>query len=402
MAAQKRVESGVLPKGRNNLAFARTPNIIRPVSGNPISLKTQMRILTRYILNEFLKPFLLGVTAFASLLIISELFYQLHKWIDLGTPFLVCAEYLVWRIPEWLVQTFPVAVLLATLFSLGGLVRHNELTAMKASGISLYRILSPLLVLCLFLVMGSLLFSEVVVPYANQKVDYVYNVKVKHRKIRNYQQQDNLVIAGEQGRMYTIKFLDGEKKLMKGVSVDQFDKNSALINQIYAKEAVWKGNYWIFYEGVFRQFNHEQGGTIREEKFKERIFHLPERLDHFLRKQKKPGEMNYFELRDYIAKLTKNGIPAINEKVALHSKISFPFSCFIIMLVGIPFALQTSRSGKVRGFALSLFICFFYWQMFSVGKAIGENHILPPILAAWFANLIFGILGLVLISKVHK
>ena len=361
-----------------------------------------MRILTRYILNEFLRPFLLGVAAFASLLIISELFYQLHKWIDMGTPFLVCAEYLLWRTPEWLVQTFPVAVLLATLFSLGGLTRHNELTAMKASGISLYKILSPLLVFCLFLVMGSLLFSEVIVPYANQRVDYIYNVKVKHRKIRNYQQQDNLVIAGEQGRMYTIKHLDGKKKLMKEVSVDQFDQNFALINQIYAKKVVWKDSYWIFYDGILRQFDQNEKGTIREEKFKERVIYLPERLDHFYRKQKKPGEMNYFELRNYIAKLTKNGIPAIREKVALYSKISFPFSCFIIMLVGIPFALQTSKSGKVRGFAFSLFICFLYWQMFSVGKAIGENHVLPPALAAWFANIIFGILGLALISKVHK
>lgn len=361
-----------------------------------------MRILTRYILNEFLRPFFLGVAAFASLLIISELFYQRVKWVDMGTPLLVCAEYLFWRTPEWLIQTLPVAVLLATLFSLGGLVRHNELTAMKASGISLYRILSPLLVFCLFLVMGSLLFSEVIVPYANQRVDYIYNVKVKHRKIRNYQQQDNLVIAGEQGRMYTIKHLDGEKKLMKEVSVDQFDKNSALINQIYAKKVVWKDDYWIFYDGIVRQFYQNEKGTIREEKFKERVIYLPERLDHFFRKQKKPGEMNYFELKNYIAKLTKNGIPAIREKVALHSKISFPFSSFIILLIGIPFALQTSKSGKVKGFAFSLLICFFYWQMFSVGKAIGENHVLPPVLAAWFANIIFGILGLALISKVHK
>ena len=361
-----------------------------------------MRILTRYILNEFLKPFLLGVAAFASLLIISELFIQLDKWIDLKTPFLVCAEYLLWRTPEWLVQISPVAVLLATLFSLGGLARHNELTAMKASGISLYRIVLPLLLLCLFLVIGSLLFSEVVVPFANQRVDYIYNVKVKHRKIRDYQQQDNLVIAGEQGRMYTIKHLDGEKKLMKEVSVDQFSKNFTMVNQIYAKKAIWKGDHWIFYDGVFRQFDLNERGTIKEEKFKERSFYLPERLDHFCRKQKKPNEMNYFELRDYIVKLTKNGIPAIREKVALYSKVSFPFSCFIIMLIGIPFALQTSKSGKVIGFALSLFICFFYWGMFSVGKAIGENRVLPPTLAAWFANIIFGILGLVLISKVHK
>mgnify|MGYP001079597679 CR=1 FL=1 len=361
-----------------------------------------MRILTRYILSEFLKPFLLGVVAFASLLIISELFVQLDKWIDLKTPFLVCAEYLFWRTPEWLVQIFPVAALLATLFSLGGLARHNELTAMNASGISSYRIVFPLLLLCLVLVLGSLLFSEVIVPYANQRVDYIYNVKVNHREIRDYQQQDNLVIAGEEGRMYSIKHLDGKKKLMEGVSVDQFNKDFAMVNQIYAKTAIWKGAYWIFYDGVFRQFIHEGTTPIKEERFKERIFYLPERLDHFCRRQKRPNEMNYFELNNYIAKLTKNGIPAIREKVELYSKVSFPFSCFIIMLIGIPFALQTSRSGKVMGFALSIFICFFYWGMFSVGKAIGENHILPPALAAWFANIIFGILGLVLISKIHK
>jgi len=361
-----------------------------------------MRILTRYILSEFLKPFLLGVVAFASLLIISELFVQLDKWIDLKTPFLVCAEYLFWRTPEWLVQIFPVAALLATLFSLGGLARHNELTAMNASGISSYRIVFPLLLLCLVFVLGSLVFSEVVVPYANQRVDYIYNVKVKHREIRDYQQQDNLVIAGEKGRMYSIKHLDGKKKLMEEVSVDQFNKDFAMVNQIYAKKALWKGAYWIFYDGVFRQFSREGTTPIKEERFKERIFYLPERLDHFCRRQKRPNEMNYFELNNYIAKLTKNGIPAIREKVALYSKVSFPFSYFIIMLIGIPFALHTSKSGKVMGFALSIFICFFYWGMFSVGKAIGENRVLPPALAAWFANIIFGFLGLVLISKIHK
>ncbi len=361
-----------------------------------------MRILTRYILNEFLKPFLLGVVAFVFLLVISELFVQLDKWIDLKTPFLVCAEYLFWRTPEWLVRICPVAVLLATLFSLAGLARHNELTAMNASGISSYRIVLPLLLLCLVLVLGSLLFSEIIVPYANQRVDYIYNVKVKHREIRDYQQQDNLVIAGEKGRMYSIKHLDGRKKLMEEVSVDQFNKNFAMINQIYAKKVIWKGNYWIFYDGVFRQFHHEGTTTIKEERFKERIFYLPERLDHFYRRQKRPNEMNYFELSNHIAKLTKNGIPAIREKVELYSKVSFPFSCFIIMLIGIPFALQTSKSGKVMGFAMSLFISFFYWGMFSVGKAIGENRILPPASAAWFANIIFGIFGLVLISKIRK
>jgi len=361
-----------------------------------------MRILTRYILNEFLKPFLLGVVAFASLLIISELFVQLDRWVDFNTPFLVCAEYLFWRTPEWLVRISPVAVLLATLFSLGGLARHNELTAMKASGISSYRIVLPLLVLCLFLVLGSLSFSELVLPYANQRVDYIYDVKVMHREITNYQKQENLIIAGEEGRMYTIKYLDGEKKLMEGISVDQFNKNFDLISQIHAKKAIWKGNHWIFYDGVFRQFDYGEGRTIKEEKFEERAFYLPERLDHFCRKQKKPGEMNYFELRTYIANLTKNGIPAIREKVELYSKTSFPFSCLIIMLVGIPFALETSRSGKVMGFALSIFICFLYWGMFSVGKAIGENRVLPPVLAAWFANIIFGILALTLISRIHK
>ena len=358
-----------------------------------------MRILTRYVLNEFLKPFFLGLVAFSSLLIISELFVQLDKWIELHTPLLVSTEYLFWRTPEWLVQISPEAVLLATLFCLGGLARHNELTAMKASGVGVNRIVLPLLVFCLFLVFLSLLFSEFVVPYANQKVDYVYNVKVRQRKPMNYQRQDNLVIAGEEGRMYTIDHLDGEKRSMEGVSVDQFNKDFAITSQIYAKKAVWRGNYWIFYDGVYRQFDYGEGRGIREEKFAERRFYLPERLDHFCRKQKKPNEMNYFELRNYVAKLKKNGIPAIEQKVALYSKISFPFSCFIIMLLGIPFALQTSKSGKIMRFTMSLFICFFYWGMFSVGKAIGENRVLPPALSAWFANIIFGILGIFLIWK---
>jgi len=361
-----------------------------------------MRILTHYIINEFIRPLFLGLVAFTSLLIISELFFQLHKWIDLKTPLPVCAEYLFWRMPEWLIQIFPVAILLATLFSLGGLSRHNELTAMKASGVSLYRIISPLIVICFFLVLGTFFLSEVVVPYANEKVDYVYNAKVLKRTIRDYQRQDDLVIAGEEGRMYTIKHLDGKKNLLLGVSVDQFNKNFAIVNQVHAKRAIWKDGYWIFYEGIIRQFDYNRRGTISEENFEEKVFYFPERLDHFCRKQKKPKEMNYLELKDYIAKLTKNGIPAVSEKVALHSKLSFPFSCLIVMIMGIPFALETSKSEKAIGFALSLFICFLFWGIISVGKAIGENRVLPPGLAAWFANIIFGIFGLALMLRVHR
>ena len=361
-----------------------------------------MRIISTYILKEYSKPFLEGVFAFVLIMFISHLFEKLDTFTMFKPSINVISLYLIHKIPQWAVQILPVAILLGALFSLHSLSRTNQIMAMKASGINLWRLIIPLLCLSLFISIISFVLEESIVPSANQKSEYLYNIKIKHRSPKKYKKK-KIIIAGDERRQYVIDYYNHRHKKMYNVTINQFSQKSILIKRIDAERAEWQNDRWIFYNGIIRIFDSADGKSIiKQESFEKKGFNLSETPDYFGRKRQNLEEMNLKEISEYIKLLEKNGFSTLNEKVTFHSKIAFPFTCLICMLLGIPFGLWGSTLSKSANFALCLFISFIYWGTISVGQALGMNKILPPILAAWIANLIFGMLGIILIVKTKK
>ncbi len=362
-----------------------------------------MKIADRYVLKQYGQAFLFAISCFALIVLISQFFDKIDTFLNYKTPPNKIIIYLLYRLPFWLVQVMPVATLLATLFSLSNMLRYNELTAMKASGLSIYRILLPLFLFTAILSGLTFFFNEILASPLEYKAKLYEKHKIRHEEGLDYLQRNNVIHLGQNNRIYFIKSFDGQHSIMKDLQIDEFNSTHNLVKQIVAKSGQWQDTQWVFNNGIIREFDQQGKNIIKEEKFERINPILPEDPGDFLREAKKSTEMDYRELKDYIIRLRKNGIPANKEQVELALKFSYPFANLVTLLIGIPFALWTKQSSKVMNFGTGMAIAFVFWGTLEIGHALGENKILTPILAAWLSNLTFGSIGVwLLVKKVRK
>lgn len=359
-----------------------------------------MRIITRYFLRNFFFPFLFALGLFSLLFLLEQFFEKLEIFLMHQASVQQVLEYLVFRLPYWIAQISPLGVLLATLFSLSKFSLSNELTALKSSGISPLRLIFPLLTTVLLFSVFSFYLNESLVPASNIHARHIYRVKIQKSNPEDKWVQEKFVYIGRERRFFTIDFFDGRKGIIRGVSIDQYNDNFHPQRQILARNAQYKDDKWVFYQGLIREFSPEGlGENIREEKFEEKTIGLPEKVEDFLLSEKRTDEMDSKELKKYILRLEGQGIPAKKERISLQVKYAYPFSNLVMFFFGLPFALSLKKGGRVRSFALSLGTAFLYWGMLSTFRALGENNHLPVVISAWLANCIFLLFGLVLIWK---
>jgi lipopolysaccharide export system permease protein len=227
--------------------------------------------------------------------------------------------------------------------------------------------------------------------------------KIRHEEGLDYLMRNNVIHFGQNNRIYNIRFFDGQNNIMKDVQIDEFNSSHNLVKQFVAKSGYWQNNQWLFSDGITREFDQQGKNIVKEEKFDRINLALPENPGDFQREAKKSTEMDYRELKDYIVRLRKNGLPANKEQVELGLKFSYPFANLVILLMGIPFALWTKQAGKVMNFGTGMAIAFVFWGTIEVGHALGENRVLTPVLSAWLSNIIFGSIGVwLLVKKVRK
>ena len=381
-----------------------------------------MQILDRYLIRQFLYALLFSLIAFWVIFLVVDLVEHLDTFIDRHATFFTIIKYYFYYTPYIVVLSLPVAMLLSCLFSLGQLAKNNELLAMKSAGISLYRILLPLLVLAFSISLVTIVFGGLVVPLTFQKMTEVKTVEIeKETKEKNFLLH-NLFVQGGDGRIFHLDVYNSKEKTGSGVLVQEFE-NNRLREEIQAKKISWEGNGWLFEEGRERIFTDSLNESELSEESapaessalsaetgieKYETFNKLLRLDlkispeALAQRQKKPEEMGYFELSDYVKIKKRSGQDVAKETTDLYLKISFPFVSFIIVLFGAPIAANPKRSGVAIGFAISLFISFVYYTLIRMGQSFGYSERLSPLLAAWSANFLFFILGIVLLIKAKK
>jgi lipopolysaccharide export system permease protein len=394
-----------------------------------------MRLLDLYISRKFLFNLIFALTAFASIFITVDLVEALSDYIDKQVPGMVIASYYFYFLPYILVLTMPVAMLLASMFSVGQLSKHNEITAMKAAGQSLYRILSPILAIA-FLASGAMiLFAEKVVPVANQR-----KIEIKNRYIERVPQnlptrlsnlyfqesvsrdtaRHNGKTANPEGvgkpansfgrtqvRRVFIGHYDDATKTAQKISIQNYD-GIFIVERIDALQMRWKergeglrGGVWEILHGYRRRFEGDREAvTVRFDSLAmPELSFTPQVLTKV---QKDPEEMSYGELQKFIDEVARNGGNQDRWLVDLYLKISFPLANFIIVLFGAPLAAGRVRSGGAVGVALSLVICFLYFGTVKTAQSMGQNGTLEPLLAAWLGNLTFLVAGAVILVKARK
>jgi len=359
------------------------------------------RTLYRYVGREFLKILCLSLS---SLILIYMVVVFLQKMTSIGkyqAPLYLLFEYLLYKLPEVAFQwTLPYAVLLSILLTLGALSRHSEITALKAGGISLYRITLPLFLIVFLISLANFLGNEYFVPYTYQKSRYVWDVKIKKEKPTSFFKNFKIWYRSD-NRVINIQVLDPQKKTLNGVTLYQLDDSFRCTQRIDAREVRWINGEWQFFQGALRNFSED--GSLQMTPFTEMNFPLNETWESFQKTERDPEEMSYSELRTYIQKIQASGYDATRYMVALNSKLSLPLLNLIMVLIGIPFALRTSRSGGVAlSVGLSVLIGFVFGVTYYIFLSIGKTGVLPPVLSAWTPTLIFGLAGIFTLMSIRQ
>jgi lipopolysaccharide export system permease protein len=337
---------------------------------------------------------------FLTVAIVVDLFERLDTFIDHGVGMRAVVEYYVATVPFLFILILPVATLIGVLFSLGGMARRNELIAMTATGISLYRILTPVLLAGFLISMIGMVFTVDLVPRGNDVSREIYDHVIKGRPRILGDTRRDLNYLGAGGRFFLIRQFDGRDGTMKDVVVQQF-ADGTLVHRIDAATAVWTDDAWEFREGFIRRFRDD--GSVEAEPFEARLFpEIVEKPSDFLRTVKKPDEMTLAELSEHVHRTRASGGDVLRLEVDRHLRYSFPFACFIVILLGAPLTGAIRRGGHALGFGLALLVGFVYYVLLELGKTLGYNGTLPPLLAAWLPNLVFTALGFVGLWKTRK
>jgi len=358
-----------------------------------------MTILDKYISKKFLGVVVFALVAFISIFIIVDLVEKLDAFIKNDVPNFIVLKFYLYSMPFIIVITLPVAMLLASLFSIGNLARQNELIAMKAAGLSLYRILLPLFIISFIISTGALVFSEYVVPGASEKREFINDEYLEKERESWRKRINNVYMQDDLGRRISMRYFHATKKIGYGVSIKKFAGNN-LVFRLDARKMVWADSTWILYEGYERTFENDIEKAVS---FTQKILQ-DENLTpkDFAKVLKRSEEMSYAELKSFIHDVITNGGDPDQWLVDLYLKISVPFASFIIVLFGAPLSSRKRRGGAMTGFGISLAICFVYFGILKTFQTMGHNGHIQPFFAAWIANLIFGFGGIITLIKAPK
>jgi len=358
-----------------------------------------MKRLDHYLLKKYFINLIFAVLAWIVLFEVINMIEMLSKFIDYGATTRQFFLYYLYFIPYVVSLTLPIAALLGVLFAVSHMASHNEIVAQLSAGISLYRILLPLFIASLILSILSMVFNETVVPRANRARLDLMRYDIRKNPRNQARLNNNIYVQDLPQRMLAVGYFNSKKNRGRTVSFLTYEGNR-LTERLDARNMTWQDSVWHLEKVVLREFSGEQ----------ERVRNLPDTVitDSRIRPrnlvdiQVKPEEMTYMELSDYIEELLTIGANPRKWLVERQLKISMPFAILIVTLIGAPFASRKRRGGTGLNFAVSLLISFTFFIVIRIGQVFGHQGALEPMLAAWFGNLIFLLLGLYILFTVQK
>lgn len=354
----------------------------------------RLNILDRYLIIEYLKAFFVGFFFFSALVVIVRLLDKDIKYFDEDTTYLYALKIVLLQAPRRIMEIVPVSGFVAIFFVLGRLVRNNEFVAMKAGGISVYRVLIPVILVTLILcVLFSIFYNRVASPAYHQA-----NLLQKKTgpTFRRY-----LPFIGKGNRVFYLNSIKLNDKNIHGITIWETSEDGLIERSIYAKKATWTDTHWLLTDGNIRYFENEV--EVGFETFQEKLLERFEEPERFIGSDKDPRAMTIRELREQIAYKKEAGQISRIEQVKLHHKIAYPFAAVVVVMLGAPIAIRFGKAGFFAGLVIAFFLVFIYWALsFATFEGLSENGKLHPFLACWGANILYAIVGTILIWRTPK
>jgi lipopolysaccharide export system permease protein len=361
-----------------------------------------MNIIDRYIVRQFLSSSLFSLLSVTVVFIVIDGMEKLDDFIDRQATMAIIVEYYIWFIPEIIKLIMPVAVLLASLFVTARMSTQNELTALKSSGVSLYRFMAPYLLVAFIISAASVYFNGWIVPIANKKKFTIERVYLQKGLVST--SGSNIYFQDSPTTILSLGHFDEGRNRASRVSIQEFsDTNlTIVVGRVDAVSMSWDSTArgWVLQDGTRRRFD---GAREHIERFRSEVMtRLHFNPDDLRKKQEKPDEMDYYSLRDFIEGQQRAGQDVSRWLVDFYGKISFPFASVIVVLFGVPFSSVRRRGGVGVQMGISILICFIYLLFMKISQAFGYNGDINPLLTAWAANILFLVAACVLIVRVQK
>ena len=366
-----------------------------------------MRILDRYILTHIIRASFLTMLIFCFLYIMIDITSNLEELIDRKVPLGTLLGYYRSLLPIILSQTSSMACLIGILMTFSSLNSSNEIIVMRSSGLSFWQITQPALMFGLLISVAIFCLNETLVPQATEVTQKLRNERLLRKDKNEWKAQTkihNLTFYGLNNRLYYIGTYDHKTLELSGINIVEYDNNQNIQQKIVALKGHWTGIAWKFFQCQITTYS-EEGVTfpVKVKIHREKLMDIKETPEDFLKQRLSVESMNIKDLSSYISKFSESGaVRALNNlRVDFHQKIAYPFGSFVIILVGLPFAMMIKgrRRSTFASVGIALGIGFLYYVLNAVCLALGKGGLFPPLLAAWASPLLFSGIAFLLIES---
>ncbi|RMF35617.1 MAG: YjgP/YjgQ family permease [Chlorobiota bacterium] len=359
-----------------------------------------MRILDRYLLSAVVASMAFALLALSLVFIVVNLIESLDRFLDQHADAWTIALYYLYFLPEIIKLLLPVTVLVAILFAIGKLTDAYETTAMKSAGMSLYRLLAPIILLCTVIAAGHLYFNGWVVPRVLTKKFAIERQYLGRNTGGVEQQLYNLYLRDTPRRIVALGYYDLRNNRGKDLSVEEYSDGVLphLVRRIDARAFRWDSSSqrWIAEECFVRTFS---AGSVNISYYPVLPVTLATDDARLSTLQRSMDEMTFPEQADYIAFLRRGGRNTRQLDIAHAGDYAFPVASIIVALIAVPFASVKKRSGLAANIAAAMTMTFCYLVLTKITQALGMDTALPPTLVGWSANIIFAVVAAIVLLR---
>jgi lipopolysaccharide export system permease protein len=358
-----------------------------------------MKVLTGYLLREFFKLLLFCEGIFLFLFLTVDFLDKIDNFIEASVPKGVMLLYFAYKMPFVATSMLPPAALISVTILFSSMQKKNEVTALKASGLSVLKLCRTILGASLFILAGVFLFSETVVPYTSSESNRIWSVDVQKRDPGLFYGQHEIWYRSKSA-IYWIRQFDGKEKTMIHPTFYFFDATFHLLRRVEGRRGTWKEGTWQIEDGILLE--SRQDGSFDVQRFDRYTLGIPETPETFMKGTRNPEEMSYWQLKRYAEMVGREGYNNTRYLVDMHIKVAFPFITLVLLMIGMPLALTLKRGGTPLAVSLGMAVSFLYLLTLGISRSLGLSGVLPPLLAAWLANLIFSLVGVYLMIQLDQ
>ncbi len=349
--------------------------------------------LHKYWLQEFFRFFLIIQVIILVLFIIIDYLSRLDKFLDSDLSLLGGFGYVCLKLPFMFIQLTPASILLSTITVFALMNRNNELLAIRASGISGYTLIRPVVAVGFVLALFMFFLGETIVPVTMAKANYIKHYEIKKHKNQIFSAKKDIWIKSDH-QIVHINYFDPVEKSVSGITITTLGPDFSLEKRIDARKGIFQDGQWVLSDLI--EQTHSKDASDYDVKHRDHLIvpaaFKPADLGEVA---KKSNEMSYFELKEYVGKVQAEGYNAVTYIVDLNAKIAFPFICVIMALTGAVIGMRTFAGNNLPlAIAAGVLVAFVYWIMYGFCLSLGYGRVLPPLIGAWAANLFFSVFTL--------